>query len=342
MDFGSFVEGPLLWIVFLIFTIGIITRVAFFFYAIIKSGKDKDFRWSYILATFGRSFLPFHNAVAKRFTYTTLRYIFHVCLIVVPIWLSGHIVLWEESRFEWDWMPLPDTWADWMTLLLLGLAAYFLIRRVVLKDIRLNSSKSDYFLIVITALPFMTGYFLTHGSLDSIAFLGNNMRIIHVLSGEVMLLVAVFLFCRTRLDVIKCTGCAACELSCPTETLESNDEGKLRVFTYSHYQCICCGACVNTCPEEAAELRHEVSIGRFFQIVPKQEIRSVELRVCERCDALFAPEPQLNKISQIITDDYLRFCPRCRKSNLVDTLYKLAPWPKKLKEINKTHLISHP
>jgi Pyruvate/2-oxoacid:ferredoxin oxidoreductase delta subunit len=342
MDFGSFVEGPLLWIVFLIFIIGIIIRVAFFFYAIIKSGKDKDFRWSYILATFGRSFLPFHKAVAKKPIYTTLRYIFHICVIVVPIWLSGHISLWEESRFEWGWRPLPDAWADWMTLLLLALAAYLLIRRIILKNIRLNSLKTDYFLIIITALPFMTGYFLTHGSLDSISFLGHNIWTIHVLSGEAMLIVVVFLFCRTRLNEEKCTGCAACEISCPTETLESNDEGKLRIFTYSHHQCICCGACVNTCPEEAAELRHEISLGMFFQKVPKQEIRSVELKMCERCGSLFAPVPQLNKIGQIITDDYLRFCPRCRKANLGDTLYQLAPWTKKIRKINQIEAITTP
>ena len=329
MDFGSFVEGPILWIVFLIVIIGVITRVVLFFYAIIKSGEDKDLRWWYSIATFGRSFLPFHNAVTKRPIYAALRYIFHVCLIIVPVWLSGHITLWEESRFEWGWTALPDAWADWMTLLFLALAAYFLVRRIIVKDIRFSSSKSDFSLIVITALPFVTGYFLAHGTLDFIPFLGNNMWTIHVLSSEAMLVVVVLLFCRTRLNVEKCTGCASCELSCPTGTLESNDEGKLRVFTYSHYQCICCGECVNTCPEEAAELRHEISLGRFFQIVPKQEIQAVELRVCEGCGALFVPEPQLNKISQIITDDYLGFCPRCKKLNYAQSFYRLSPWSKK-------------
>jgi ferredoxin len=332
MDVSSFVEGPLLWIVFLIFIIGIIARLTFFFSTIIKSSKDKDSRWWYISATFGRSFVPFHNAVIKKPVYATLRYIFHVCLIIVPIWLSGHIALWEESRFEWAWTSLSDAWADWMTLLLLALAAYFLIRRIISADIRRTSSESDYLLVIITALPFMTGYFLTHGSLDSMPFLGNNMWTIHVLSGEAMLLVAVFLFCRTHLNVEKCTGCAACELSCPTETLTSSDEGKLRIFTYSNYQCICCGECVNTCPEEAAELRHEISLRRFFQIVPKQEIQSVELKACERCGSFFAPEAQLDKIGQTFTDDYLRFCPRCRKANLRDILYQLAPLPKKLKK----------
>ena len=330
MDFYSLIEGPLVWISFLIFIIGIITRLVFFFTAIIKSGLDKDSTWGYSLAAFGRFLLPFHKAIGNKPIYATLRYIFHLCLIVVPIWLSGHIVLWSESRFEWEWAALPDVWADWMTLVLLGLSVYFLIRRIIFQDIRLNSSKSDYIIIIITALPFMTGYFLTHGSLDSISFLGDNMAVIHMMSGEAMIIMAVFLFCRTRLNTEKCVGCASCELSCPTGTLESNDEENLRIFSYSHYQCICCGACVNTCPEEAAELRHEISLRRFFQIVPKQEIRSVQLKACERCGTFFAPEPQFSKISQAFKYDYVRFCPTCRKTNIGDFLYQLSPWHKKM------------
>ena len=336
MDFDSFVEGPFLWIVFLMFIVAIIIRLAFFFCAIIRSGKHRDFRLWYSLATFGRFFLPFHKAIPGKPIYTILRYVFHLCLVVVPVWFVGHIALWEESRFEWTWSSLPDEWIDWLTLLVLGLVAYFLIRRIVSKDLRLNSSLSDYCIIIITALPFLTGYFLTHATLDSIAFFSNNMWNIHILSGGAMILMAAFLFCRTRLNTRKCTGCAACEISCPTGTIESSDETKQRVFTYSHYQCICCGACVNTCPEQAAELRHEISLKRFFQIVSKYEIRSVELAVCERCGELFAPVPQLDKIGQAFAHDYLRFCPRCRKVNIGDLLHELSPWHKSPKKADET------
>lgn len=340
MDFGSFLEGPLLWIVFLILIIGILTRLVIFFVEIIRNSSSNEFRLGYNLAILGRFFAPFHMAVPKRPFYAALRYIFHVCMIAVPIWLSGHIVLWTESRFEWEWNALQDVWADWMTIILLGLATYFFIRRIVLKDIRLTSSLLDYVLIILTALPFMTGYFLTHGSLDAVPFLGDNMRSIHVMSGEVMMLMVVFLFCRTKLNAVRCTGCAACEISCPTGTLESNDEGKLRTFSYSHYQCICCGSCVSVCPEDAAELRHEISLRRFFQVAPKHEIRSVELKECERCGAFFAPEPQLDKVSQTITADYLRFCPACRKTNLRDVYYMLAPLPAKAKNLEQLGLSS--
>jgi ferredoxin/nitrate reductase gamma subunit len=338
MDFGSFIEGPLLWIVFSIMIIGVFTRIVFFFVEIIRNSGGKEFRLGYSLATLGRFFAPFHMAVPKRPLYAALRYIFHICMIVVPIWFSGHIMLWSFSRFEWEWNALPDAWADWMTIILLGLAAYFLIRRIVIKDIRLTSSISDYVLIILTALPFITGYSLTHGSLDGVPFLGDHMLSFHVLSGEAMILMVVFLFCRTRLNAIRCTGCAACEINCPTGTLESHDEGILRTFLYAHYQCICCGSCVSVCPEDAAELRHEISLRRFFQVAPKHEIRSVELKECERCGAFFAPEPQIDKVSQTITADYLRFCPTCRKTNLRDFYYMLAPLPAKAKSIKQLGL----
>jgi ferredoxin len=160
------------------------------------------------------------------------------------------------------------------------------------------------------------------------------------MSGEAMMLMAVVLFFRTRLNAVRCTGCAACEISCPTGTLVSNDEGKLRTFTYSHYQCICCGSCVSVCPENAAELMHEISPRRFFQAASKHEIRSVELKECERCGAFFAPEPQLEKVSQTITAEYLRFCPICRKTNFRDVYYKLAPLPAKAKGIGQPGLSS--
>jgi nitrate reductase gamma subunit len=190
MDFYSFVEGPLLWIAFLTFVIGTILRIVFFVTAVRKMDKPmvQYFSWKYVLATLGRWILPINKDMAKNPVFMPLVYIFHICLIVVPIWLAGHVSLWEESRFEWSWEALPDAWADWMTLILIAISIFFFLRRFISADIRLISTFSDYLLIIVTALPFVTGYFLTHGTLDSMAFLGDNMSLIHMLSGELMLI----------------------------------------------------------------------------------------------------------------------------------------------------------
>jgi ferredoxin len=329
MNFGDFIEGPLLWIVFLVFLAAVVLRISFFAIKVAGSGNLQRSGPGYYLGTFGRVLIPFHKALAKKPLYAVLRYLFHLCLFVVPIWLGGHIMLWSESRFGWDWKGLPDSWADWMTLLVLAAALYFLIRRAGSPEHRAQSSGLDYLVIVLAALPFLTGYFLTHGTLDSIAFFNKQMRSLHVLSGEAMLLMAAFLFVRTRLNPEKCTGCASCELSCPTGTIQSRDEGTWRLFTYSHYQCICCGSCVNTCPEGAAGLRHQMSFRKFFQIMPREEIRKAELKPCTRCGALFVPDPLFAKIERTFTHDYLQLCPNCRKVQVADVFLRLSPHHKR-------------
>jgi len=332
MDFVTFVEGPLLKIVFLIFFTGVFIRIVLFIFSIIKSGIHQENKIRYFFKIFARSLAPFHMAVPKRPIYSLLRYIFHICLFVVPIWLGGHISFWEGSRFGWSWTALPYEWADRMTLLLLALAVFFLIRHLAIKDIRIRSSFADYLIIVIAALPFATGYFLTHGTLDEFSFFSDNIWTIHILSGEIMLITSVFLFCRTRMNERKCTGCASCVLTCPTGTLESEDIENLRIFNYTHYQCICCGSCINSCPEDAAELRHEISLRRFYQFFAKQEIRSVELQSCERCGSLFVPEPLMEKINKTFTDEYLGFCPDCRKINMGEYIKKISPWHHKSRQ----------
>ena len=194
MDFFSFVEGPLLWISFLTFIVGSLFRAVLFFS--ISRKKDRIiyqyFSWKYVFATFGRWLLPFNKDLIKNPLFSILAYIFHICLIVVPIWFSGHIYLWEESRFEWSWTPIPDGLADWMTIIFIVIALFFLLRRIFSADIRLLSTFSDYLLLIVTALPFLTGYFLTHGTVDDIAFLGDNIQLIHMLTGEIMLILIPF------------------------------------------------------------------------------------------------------------------------------------------------------
>ena len=194
MDFYSFVEGPLLWVAFLTFIVGSLMRAVLFFAIARKMDKIvyQHFSWKYVLSTFGRWLLPLNKSVAKNPFFTISGYLFHICLIAVPLWLSGHITLWEESRFEFSWWSMPDGLADWMTLVFLAIALFFLLRRIFSADIRLLSTFLDYLLLVVAALPFMTGYFLMHGTLDGIGFLGDNMLLIHILTGEILLILIPF------------------------------------------------------------------------------------------------------------------------------------------------------
>jgi len=332
MSFYFFVEGSLLQILIILFLAGMLTRISFFICTTIQSLKNKEKNQRDTLKILASSLLPFHKAFIKKPFYAALRYAFHVCLFAVPVGLSGHIVLWSESRFEWDWIALPDTLADGMTLFVLVLLTYFLLRRILSNDVRQDTSIPDMILIITTALPFLTGYFLSHDTFYSIPVLGDNMAVIHMLSGEGMILMGLFLFYSTRLNARKCIGCASCVQNCPTETLESYDKKDLRIFGYAHFQCICCGLCVNVCPEDAAGLQHEINAKRFTQIFSKREIRTVKLEMCRQCGNFFSPESQVGKIGIAFAYDYIHYCPNCRKIGIGNHLHQLSPWHKHMKK----------
>lgn len=313
MDLYTFVHGPLLWFSFLNLVLGISVRLFFFVVSIIKSKKQSNFQSIYIAKSFLRSFLPYHRAFFKYPFFATNRYIFHVLLFVVPIWYYGHIILWEESIFEWSWKPVPSIFIDYATLIVICFCLYFLARRMASSELRRQTGTNEIALIVITLLPFVSGYMYSHGTLQSISFVSNNIDLIHTITGEIFIITAAFLFLKIDLDKEKCIGCSACAFVCPTHTLQSNDISDFRYFSYSHSQCISCGTCILYCPESATALHHEISLNRMMKPMPREQIFDVKLAQCHSCGVFFAPEKQMAKLRELeIVDQVLSLCPRCR------------------------------
>lgn len=187
---GEFVEGPLLWFAWLVFIFGSLTRLVIFF--VVASQRDKvifeHFNLKYVLLTWLRYLFPFNQTVAKSPLYSLLGYIFHFCLLAVPIFIIEHVIYWEEyTRWGWSWWTLPETWAEAMVLAVIFIGLFFLIRRVVLPEVRIISSARDYLLLVVTVLPFLTGYLSVHYP-DSAFLEAIRIRMLHILSGELMLI----------------------------------------------------------------------------------------------------------------------------------------------------------
>jgi len=314
----DFTGSTLLYIVAVFFLAGTLFRCLFFVINIFRGRPLGRRGVTHRCLTLLAAVLPYHRAVLKKTVYTAIRYAFHASIFILPIWFSGHVNLWAESRFEWTWTPLPDEWADRMTVFVLIACFFFIGRHIISRKSRLNTGISDFVLIFITGLPFLTGYFLTHGNLDSIPFFEKYLWYFHVISAEIMLAMIVFLFCRTHLNKEACVGCGACVENCPTETLGYVDKGAFRFFGYSHYQCICCGFCVSVCPESAAELHHEMSLKRLFEVFSRETIRSIELERCAGCGVAVGPKPQIDKIRNDVQEkdiglETLAFCNRCKK-----------------------------
>jgi len=177
-------RGPLVWIAFVGFFGGILYRII----TMALLAKRDKVVYPTFDARFGiRSVLHWVIPFASRNmrmhpVHTLLSYAFHVCVLVTPLFLMGHAVLWQES---WGvrWWSLPEGVADLMTLVVIFACLFFILRRLVSPEVRNVSHPSDFLLALLVMAPFVTG-FLAHRQWLPY----EPMIIIHIISGALFLL----------------------------------------------------------------------------------------------------------------------------------------------------------
>ena len=98
----------------------------------------------------------------------------------------AHIVLLSDA-FNISYWALPKILADIMSIIVIAGCIFFLVRRIFRPEVRFVTSLSDYILLLIVALPFITGLWSVY------QFPGYSyVLLIHILSGQVMLMAIPF------------------------------------------------------------------------------------------------------------------------------------------------------
>ena len=188
-DLYSFVTGPLAWAAFIVFIAGSLYRLINMLYLV---NKKEKFIYTYMSLKYSfRSIfhwiIPFATLNWKRHPVLTIvTFAFHLCLIITPVFLLSHAILWDES-WNINLWTLPDGVADIMTLIVVGSCIFFLIRRLVSPEVQYVTSASDYAILAIVALPFITGFIAYHQWFNYPFFM-----ILHIISGEIMLVAIPF------------------------------------------------------------------------------------------------------------------------------------------------------
>lgn len=188
MDLYEIVRGPLAWVALLVFFLGTVYRIVSM---LIEARKDKVV-YPYMSLKYGlRSLMhwlvPFGSVnMRKRPVLTVVTFVFHICLVLTPIFLLAHIVLVYES-WKIQWWSLPESVSDVLSVLVVLACVFFLVRRIVAAEVRNVTYLSDYLLLAVVILPFLTG-FLAYHQLGPYRW----MLIAHILTGEIMLVAIPF------------------------------------------------------------------------------------------------------------------------------------------------------
>jgi len=191
-DVLHFAEGPLFRFAIAILVLGLLQQlfmaVVGFVLARRQAGK-REVKVGAIVAATLRQLNPLRYLRGARAGYTLLTLIMHVGLILVPIFLAGHIYLLSKG-LGFYWVHLPMGVADALTLITLGTVLAVILARLWNDTSRAISRLQDWVLPLLIAAIFASGYAMAHPRYDLLPYPAT--RMVHVLAGDLLLLLVPF------------------------------------------------------------------------------------------------------------------------------------------------------
>ncbi len=184
----DFVSGPLVWIAFIVFFGGLIYQLV----SMLRLAKKDKVIYPYMslkhsLQSLAHWLVPFASKnMRMRYETTIVTFAFHICLILVPIFLTAHVAMFSMA-WGLQWATLSETTADVLTVIVLLAVVFFLVRRWMLPEVRFVTYTMDYVLLAVVAAPFLTGFMAHRQWLDY-----ETMVIVHMITGSIALMAIPF------------------------------------------------------------------------------------------------------------------------------------------------------
>ena len=188
MDVYELVRGPFAWVALITFALGSLYQIV---YLLLTGKKEPVLDASRSAKDAARSIvhgmIPFGSTyMRKQPVFTVITFTFHLSVVILPIFLLAHIVLWYES-WEILWWSLPDLLADVMALWVIFACIYFFCRRLVVTEVKQVTRPVDFVLLAIILLTFLTGFLAYHQWGPY-----RPMLVLHVISSEILLVTLPF------------------------------------------------------------------------------------------------------------------------------------------------------
>lgn len=178
-------RGPLFIFAFSFMILGLLRHLILTFWEIrkvLKRAGDKTIPYKAVFKATLKWLLPM-GKMKNRLLYSLTTVVFHISIIVVPIFLAGHVALWSRGVGV-SWPAIPNTAADVLTIIAIIGALALPLLRVAARDTRTLSRFQDYAIPLLIALPFASGFMMMHPAYNPFSY--QSMLFIHVMSANVI------------------------------------------------------------------------------------------------------------------------------------------------------------
>jgi nitrate reductase gamma subunit len=188
----EFARGPLFRLSFALMVLGLLRILLMTFLGLgeaFRRSPDKIISWKEVrYQTFAWLF-PVARLWRQRPVYSTIAFLFHVGLIVTPIFLASHILLWRQGVGV-CWPALPQNLANWLTLLVIATGIGIFLGRALFLAARRLSGLQDFLWPLLLVTPFITGYVASNALIAPRTY--QEFVLVHILAGNLIMVLIPF------------------------------------------------------------------------------------------------------------------------------------------------------
>ena len=189
----EFLSGPMFWLSLGICLIGLTVRLVMYFKGLswqldrvaYKAYPSQGFKGA--MQSIGKWLMPFGTYGWRRQPFMTVIFFgFHIGAVAVPVFLLAHNLILKD-KIGISLITLNPLLADTMTWVVVVSAFFLALRRIALPEVRILTTAYDYFILCLSAAPFVTGLIARY-EIGSYSF----WITVHILLGEALLIAIPF------------------------------------------------------------------------------------------------------------------------------------------------------
>ena len=189
----DFIRGPLAWVSFIIFFLGLAYQI-FSFISLTGKKEHTVYNPRPRKKDEPKSFTDFMlkvklSIIGVNPVMLIVTTVFHICLVIAPIFLLAHNLLLKDA-IGFSLFSFSEVFTDYLTIILMVCGVYFLYRRIFVARVRAITTFYDYVMLFLATAPFVTGFLAYHQLCGDEYY--RLIISLHILTGELMLMAIPF------------------------------------------------------------------------------------------------------------------------------------------------------
>jgi len=189
IEFG---RGPLFRITFALMLLGLLRIFVLTLTGVAEAysrNPDKIVNWREVVKQTIAWLFPIKRMWKQRPAYSMISLFFHVGLLLVPLFLAAHVLLWKRGA-GFAWPAIPQRLANDLTVVVIGAGLGLVCGRLLSSGARKLSRRQDVAWPLLLILPFVTGYVCSNVAVGPKAY--DTMMLVHVYSADLIMLLIPF------------------------------------------------------------------------------------------------------------------------------------------------------